>query len=231
MVKLNNEYKKFKGNIFYRLLWIKRLIRQLSRRKIYHVIGDSHVLNFLHEAFVIHHIGPATAYKLNSDISTTRSKQKVIKILNTIYNKKNMNVIFVFGEIDTRIHINKTSIEKRITLNRAVQDTVNHYISFLKFIKQEYPEINIYVFNVLPQGEEENIYNIPHYASIERRGEIAKKMNLYLNKQVVKKKFKFVNIYNNLIDKKGRRKSKFIFDKVHYNKKIIPFILDALNTK
>ena len=95
---------------------------------------------------------------MNFDKSTTNSKQKVIGILNCIYKNKPINVIFVFGELDARIHIYKTFKEKKISVDFLIQKTVESYTNFISFVKREYPLINVYIFNVLPQGEQGNIY-------------------------------------------------------------------------
>src|ERR1035437_3675552 len=95
---LLRKYKHIKGLVFFTYLKIAHKIRILTKRSVYHVIGDSHTTCFLNPNFVIHHIGPATAYKLNFDKSSTRGREKVLKILKKIYKQKSMNVIFIFGE-------------------------------------------------------------------------------------------------------------------------------------
>lgn len=224
------KYKNFKGIVFIQLLHLKRFFRIVLGKGVYYVIGDSHTLNFLHEAFIINHIGPATAYKLNFEKSTTNSKKKVLNILENIYKYKPINVIFVFGELDSRIHIFKISKEKKIDVNTLIVKTVESYIEFLKFVKKEFPLINIYVFNILPPGEEENIYNFSYYADIDKRREIAIKMNKVLQNKVDSNNYRFINIYNRLINRKGERKKKYVFDDVHFNKKIIPYILESIIT-
>ncbi len=207
---------------------LKRIIKGINEDNLYYVIGDSHTLCFQHEVFKIFHIGPATAYKLNFENSTTKSREKVLTILNKIYKDQPINVIFIFGEIDTRIHINKISYEKNIKIDKVIENTVKAYMEFLNFIKKKYPLINIYVFNLLPQGEEDNIYNYPFYASREKRMKIAEKMNLVLRRYIKKNKFKFIYIYDYLIDKGGNRKKEYIYDLIHYNRRIIPLVLENL---
>jgi len=123
MLSIHLQYKKTKGIIFFKTLEIKRFIRRVTNKPIFNVIGDSHTLCFQHEAFIIYHIGPATAYKLNFKKSTTKSKNKVLKILNKIYRNKPLNIIFVFGELDVRIHINNG-------YNKEIRDPRNWFISW-----------------------------------------------------------------------------------------------------
>lgn len=224
------QYKKFKAIIFFSFLNLKQGLRKILNRDIYHVIGDSHSLNFIHDAFIIHHVGPATAYKLNFEKSTTNSRKKVINILNKIYKNKPISVIFVFGELDARIHIYKIYKEKNININILIKKTIESYMDFLNLIKKRFPLINIYIFNVLPQGEEENVYKFSYYASMDKRRDIAENMNRLLVEHTRLNNIKFIDIYSKLIDRNGKRKKEYIFDDVHFNRKIIPYVLNSINT-
>lgn len=124
--------KKIKHYVFFSSLSLKRIIRKFKGEPIIHVIGDSHSLLFQHDLFIIHHIGPATAFKLSSNISTTDSKKKSWHILQSL-SKNNRNIVLlVFGEIDCRIHIYNASIKQNIPLEVAVQNTISAYSIFLK---------------------------------------------------------------------------------------------------
>lgn len=225
------QYKKIKGIIFFKTLEIKRFVRKIIKKPIYHVIGDSHTLCFQHESFIIHHIGPATAYRLNFEKSTIKSREKVLEIINKIYKNIPINILFVFGELDTRIHINKISNEKNISKSLVIDETIKSYMNFLKFIKKEFPLISVYVFNILPQGEEGNRYKFPFYANRQTRSKIAEEMNKKLKKSSSENKFKYIYIYDKLIDKDGNRIKKYVFDEVHFNRKIMPFVIDSLDNK
>lgn len=226
-----HKYKQFKGIVFFLYLDTKRFFRILLKKPIFYVIGDSHTLCFQHEAFKIIHIGPATAYKLNFKKSTTDSREKVISILDKIYKNKSLSIIFVLGELDVRIHINKALNVNKKTLTKTIEETVIFYTNFLKFIKHRHPLLNIYIFNVLPQGEQGNIYNYPSYATRKKRIIIAEKMNKILRAYARKYNFKFIYIYNKLIDKKGDRKKEYVYDDVHFNRKIMPLVIDSISKK
>lgn len=221
--------KSIKNKIFFYNLGVKRLIRKILNKPTYYVIGDSHTLNFIHEAFYINHVGPATAYKLSFKRSTTNSREKTLKIIEGFYKNKPVNVIFVFGELDARIHIYKYSKENKIAIDKTIARTINSYISFLKYIKKKFPLINIFVFNILPTGEEGNIYNFSFYPDEKQRRDIIKKMNNRLKAQCYENNFSFIYIYDSLVNKGGYRRKEYIHDKVHFNRKIIPFIISELN--
>lgn len=221
--------KQIKNFLFINQLNVKRIIRILMHEKIYYVIGDSHSTNFLHEAFIIKHIGPATAYRLKFINSLTQSNKKIFNILDSIYRNKQINVLFIFGEIDARIHVYNFSMEKKVSLHKAIDNTLKSYVTFLNSIKKKYPLINIYVFNILPTGEQKNIYKARYYANRIIRSKITEEINMKLEELSRKNGFKFLNIYNYLIKKNGKRKKEYIFDEAHYNRKTLPLILNELS--
>ncbi len=228
MSRVKYFYKQIKGFIFFSFINLKRNLNKLLGKPIFYVIGDSHTLCFQHEKFIINHIGPATAYKLIFDKTTSSGKDKIIRYINKIYKNRPINIIFVFGELDARIHINKISKQKNISRIEVIKKTVVSYMNFLKFIKSKYPMLNVYVFNVLPQGEQANIYKYPFYADRNERLKIAQKVNKYLEKYSRTNRFKFIYIFDKLVDKYGNRKKEYIFDDVHFNRKIIPYVLKEI---
>jgi len=228
MKQLINIYPRLRAFIFFTIIRIKRYIRVFLGKPIYYVIGDSHTLCFQSDYFEIFHVGPATAYKLNFKNSTTKGREKTINVLDKLYKNKKIYAIFVFGEIDARIHVNKFANEKKISIKEVIHNTAKSYLSFLNFVHRKYPLININVFNILPPGEEENIYNYAFYANRKKRQTIIKKLNKTLKDYSGKLGFNFIQVYEGLIDIKGDRKKEFIFDNAHYNRKIMPFVVEQL---
>ena len=91
-----------------------------------------------------------------------------------------------------------------------------------------YVKINVYFFNFLPQWNQKNIYNTPFYATREKRLKIARLTNKYLEKYSTLNNFKFINIFEELIDESGNINSAYIHDDVHFNRKIIPSMLKQI---
>jgi len=117
----------------------------LNRVPVLHVFGDSHSnLFFCHKNFLVHNVGPATAYNLINDSSSTKAKITIFKELNHIHFHE--PILFIFGEIDCRIHIyNKYIINKSKNLDYFIKVVVKRYISFLKDIQQKgYKNIILY---------------------------------------------------------------------------------------
>lgn len=223
--------RKGKHILFFSYLELKRKYRRVCGLPIIHVFGDSHSLLFQHELFTIHHMGPATAFKLSANKSTTNAKQKINNSLKEFPVDKKNYFLFVFGEIDCRIHINKASKIKKISITQAISQTVRAYGEFLIETKKIFPRSIIMVLNVLPSGEQENIYDVKHYPSRDLHLEIVKKFNKELKIFCEKHDLVFLEVFDELLDKKGERIKEYVFDSVHYNKKILPFIIRELKRR
>lgn len=230
-MSLSSVLKKIKHIGFNSYIKVKRIIRNVKKQPTIHVIGDSHSLAFQHESFIIHHIGPATSYKLNSSTSTTKSKEKIYKIIQEISRDKNATILFIFGEIDCRIHINKASKKFGISLEKSIENTVKEYEKFLQQMKKDFPKNTILVLNVLPAGEEKNIYKVKYYPSRKLHMQIVRKFNNSLDKFCKKEKIFFINVFDQLLDENDKRVKAYTFDAIHYNKKILPFIVNEINIR
>lgn len=220
--------RRIKHYLYFLFLTYRQIYRRKTDKPIIHVIGDSHALLFQNELFIIHHIGPATAYNLRSHNSSTRSREKINTLLLKLPQNKYNTVLFVFGDIDCRNHIYNISKKNNITLSLAIKNTINSYECFLKKVSDGYPHNRIILLNVLPPGEEKNIYNIQYYASRELQLKIIKEFNKQLRELCLKNNYIFLSVFNELLDNSNKRLKKYIFDSVHYNKKIVPFIIKEL---
>jgi len=223
--------KKLKHILFFTYLGICRIYRKILNKPTIYVFGDSHTINLQHELFRTTHVGPATAYNLISNSSITQAKKKIQSVLETLPCNQRHNLLFIFGEIDCRIHINKISRTKHKSLEWVVNSTVNRYIDFLRSIKKQFPKSIILVLNVLPAGEEKNIYNTKFYPSRDLHQKIVNLFNKKLNLECEKNSLIFISVFNELIDKEGKRIRKYVFDDIHFNKQIISFIIDKIFEK
>jgi lysophospholipase L1-like esterase len=223
--------KKFKNGLSLAKIIAKQKLRILHNQPIIHIIGDSHALLFQHELFKIHYIGPATAYNLLSLKSSNQSKQKTIEVLDNLKKLRDPLVMFVLGEIDSRIHIYKTHKAKNIPLPQVIEQTAHRYITHLQELQKLYPHINFMLFNVLPPGEQGNFYNYEHYADRPTRLTITEQFNQKLQELTTQHQIPFIQTYHELINKNKDRLAELIFDDIHFNNKIIPFIIKDIQEK
>lgn len=223
--------REAKHVLFFSYLRLKTQYRKLIHKPVIYVFGDSHSRSLQHELFIVNHVGPATAFKLPSDTSTTQAKKKIYISLKKFFPTKRYLILFMFGEIDCRIHINKISIITKRPLEAVVKDTVLSYGEFLRTVKTDYPNSTIMVLNVFPPGEEKNIYNTKFYPSRSLHMKIVRMFNATLEKFCSENNFLFLSVFEELINESGIRLKEYVFDNVHYNKNINPLIIKELKYK
>lgn len=87
------------------------------------------------------------------------------------------------------------------------------------------------VLNVLPPGEQSNIYNVDNYPSRNTQLEIAQLFNKALEEFCLQENIIFLSIFDKLLNSKKERIKKYIYDDVHYRKEIVPLIINQLKCK
>ena len=178
--------------------------------------------------FSVHHIGPATAYNLKNENSSTGSNLKLFDVLEKIDKSRDI-VILVFGEIDCRIHIYYKYMmgDMTIPMDQLIDKTVSNYGIVLKQLNDL--NINIIVCGIPAAGFEKNIYGYPFYASHEKRAMIYREFNEKLKYFCKINNYKYINIYSIVSDENGFIKKEYAADDVHLNEKILPFIEASLS--
>lgn len=212
---------------FYSYFWF--FYSSLFNKPVVHAIGDSHTKTYKKtRLFIVHHIGPATAYNLNKDTSNTNSKKKVFAIINKLNKKKDI-VMLVFGEIDCRIHIynqyRRSSGE--FTIDMLINNTVSNYGQILEQLK--HMGINFFVLGIPPASKQKNIYGYTFYAPPEIRSRINMEFNEKMKKYCIEKGIKYMDIYSKVSDKDGFILVDYAADEVHLNKKAGMFVRNWLD--
>ena len=178
------------------------LYSRLFKAPLIHVIGDSHSWAFKrHRSFIIHNIGPATAYNLVNQNSTIQSNKKLFQIIDRIDTKNDM-VVLVFGEIDCRVHFYNQYMKNngKVSLDKLMDMTIANYGKVLCQLKER--GVNFIVYGVLPASKyiirfppyatkkiREELFdsfknNYPHHASPELRSTINYQFNEKLNRYI-----------------------------------------------
>ena len=215
-------------------------------KPLIHVIGDSHSWAFKrNRSFIIHNIGPATAYNLNNKNSTVRSNEKLFDIIGRS-NIKNDVFILVFGEIDSRVHFYnqyKKSNEK-VSIDELMDKTISNYGEVLKHLKER--GVNFFVYGILPAPKhiirhppyatekmkrelfDEFKKDYPYLAGPRLRSQINKKFNERLKSYCSDNGYKYIDIYPVVADNDGFISDAFAADEIHVNGKIMGFIKQSL---
>jgi hypothetical protein len=206
------------------------LYARVLNKPIIHVVGDSHVVPFRGSMpFLAHHLGAATAYNLNKKNSSTKSNEKLFKVIEKL-GKKDI-VMLSFGEIDCRIHIyyqHKKS-DERYSISDLIDRTIANYGEVMAQLKQR--EVNFCVYCVSPATKVGNEYKYPFYGVPEVRSQINRMFNEKLKAFCWKNGYKFIDIYDKVADKDGLMLKEYSGDDIHLNKKAVGLVRAELREK
>ncbi len=195
-------------------------------------VGDSHSLRCFenHELiadskayFGYNKLDGKTAYKLKDH------DKRVRKIITPI---KNKHLIFVFGEVDVRIHIKRKHLQLGTPVETLIQNTAKRYTDYVAGLREE--GFDIHIFNVVPTGN----FIGPQFETWKKRLKYdfnttfkeRQSYTLMLNKESKnhcrQKAIPFINIYKHLIDEQGHRKKELVFDFSHINSKTADILME-----
>ncbi|MEW6245957.1 MAG: SGNH/GDSL hydrolase family protein [Nitrospirota bacterium] len=204
------------------------LTARLTHRPLVHVIGDSHVLAFKRQpSFLVYHVGPATAYKLGQDHSTTQGRQRVLRILNRV--KSGDIALLSFGEIDCRIHIyyQYKKHDERIPLSQWIDRTIVSYGAFLLDVAKR--GCRLCVYGIPPAGRQPNRYGYPYYAAPDLRVGIFREFNERLKAFCAAQSIPYIDIFVAASDGEGFISEEFASDEVHLNARAVEFVRGWFN--
>lgn len=181
------------------------------------VIGDSHVCMFQPaEAVAICHVGPATAYGLVNDKSTTGARIAVFQRLETNPLKSEDKLVLVFGEIDCRIHIYRQTVLKSSTFRDEVNLALGRYLKFIEDVSHRSPA-KLVILGVPPAGSQNNHYGYDYYGEWDERSAISRMWNDALESHVGNR---YLDCYGRFSDWDGRTKADYNnADGIHLNLK------------
>lgn len=164
-----------------------------------HTIGDSHSYSGWSE-IIIHHLGPRLCYSFGRD------KLNFCDIRNFNINDGD-TIIFCFGEIDCRCHINK-NINETNTYEDMINDIVHNYFEAIKLniITSQLKLKNICVYNVVPPIQKHNTIENPaqpYLGSDEERKSYVLYFNKKLKEKCIENNYIFFDIYDKYADENG----------------------------
>jgi hypothetical protein len=195
-------------------------------------VGDSHSLRCFEQhpaiadsttLFGYNKLDGKTAFNL------TRHEKKIRKIRRSLRDKE---LIFVFGEVDVRIHIKYKAAQTETDPAELIRRTAERYTDYVQELRQR--GYSIHVFNVVPTGNfsspeaeqwRKNL-SYPFLASHAERTCYTEEMNRQLRLECAAKQIPFIDIYPHLIDQQGRRKKELIYDFSHLNNKTADLVME-----
>ncbi len=195
-------------------------------------IGDSHSLR----CFENHpHIADSTVLRGYNKLdgktafNLTRHEKQVRKIRRSLRDK---HLIFVFGEVDVRIHIKYKAEQTGRQPRELIRRTADRYTDYVAGLRDR--GYRIHVFNVVPTGNFSTPEALrwrrnlcyPFLASREERTRYTETMNHYLAGFCKQKQIPFIDIYDHLVDDRGQRKKELVFDFSHLNSRTADLVME-----
>lgn len=204
------------------------LSSKVFKKPVVTVIGDSHTVFFnKRRGFIVFHIGPATAYYLKSEKSTTNSSKWLFSVLKQV-NKERDCLILVFGEIDCRIHIYNQHRKSHggVTISEAIDRTIASYGIVLERVACS--GFDFYVHGVPPASRQENVYGYRYYAPPEVRSGISREFNERLRDYCERHQYKYIDIYRRVVGQDGFTLKEFMEGDTHLNRKALELVEESL---
>ena len=184
-----------------------------------HTYGDSHAthyggwvdINIGGVEIVTNHLMGKLAYSFGRD------KLQVVKGVS-----ENDIIIFCFGEIDCRCHINKYEPE----WEHSIDNIVDSYFDNIKINVSRFDNLKTCVFNVVPPLERENPLNlwtevwankngVPATGTDEERKKYTEYMNKKISEKCVEFGYTFFDVYSEYCDEMGFLKRELSDDNCH----------------
>lgn len=129
-----------------------------------------------------------------------------------LFDKKTVHegdiVVFCFGEIDCRCHVGKYKPDWKKNVDSIVE---NYFLAIEKNVNQ-YKDLTVMVYNVVPQIQREHPKNAwmlpyqkntPHIGSDLERAEYTNYMNKKLFENCYKYCYNFIDVYEHYCDEQG----------------------------
>ena len=164
---------------------------------VVHTFGDSHSYSGWTniENIQIHHLGPKLCFTIG---------RYGINIEE--YNVNNSDtVIFCFGEIDCRCHINKHITETN-SYKQIINNIVDNYFIQIHDAVTKFDKLKTVIYNVVPPTLKKNTKGNPDYpysGTDEERKAYVLYFNEKLKQNCIEYKFLFFDVYNKYADSEG----------------------------
>ena len=155
------------------------------------------------------HLGPALAYNLNKNNTTTKAREKIEYLIRKKYLPPQSTILCCFGEIDLRVHILKLAETRNQSQRELIDNTLNNYIDFLLFLSRN--EYQVYCWGAIATQTNDAPDNLefPKYGDEINRNKATKYFNDKLGIMCKKNRIGFISIFDELVDKNYSTKKEF----------------------
>ncbi len=141
------------------------------------------------------------------------------------------HLIFVFGEVDVRIHIKYQHRKRNVATGILIRETAERYTDYVAGLREE--GYRIHVFNVVPTGDFStpsalrwrSRLRYPFLAGRAERTRYTEEMNRRLAACCRRRAIPFIDIYQHLVDETGRRRPELVYDFSHLNSRTADLVM------
>lgn len=175
-----------------------------------HVIGDSHARSFSYNSnFLPLFLGPGKNFNFVSDENLNNLINSTVKLLNLLDPE---NVLFVFGEADTRYYLGKGWHPWKTTLEKTpddfyhkVEKSIDRYARYLEVIEKY--SFNKIILGIIPTIRPE-------------QNAIASYYNSELKIFTANKNIHFINVFESMLDQENKIRDEYRIDQVHASNRV-----------
>lgn len=161
--------------------------------------------------FKVYRIGAVLAYSLNKQNTTLKGREKIFRLLKRT--PVGSRVLFAFGEIDCRAHIQKQAQKQQIEVSKVIDDTIKAYGEFLDEVQKL--GYHVYVWNAIPNIGNFISEEFPAIGTLEERMNIVNEFNNKVKNFCENSEKKFITIADELLDADNRIDKKYYMDDIH----------------
>lgn len=227
--------------MLWKLRFLIRRWRNAFAPAALHCIGDSHASFFSGEERMQpswprrsrdrirglrgYRVGPALAYNLVREGTTTRGRERVREILSTL--PHGSHVMLCFGEIDCRAHLSRQAARQDRPVGELVDDCVERYLAAGAEIAAmgfavSYWQVPPPSLHAEPGGE------FPIEGSFEQRLAITRAFNQTLASGAARHGHGMISVFDHLTDASGTPLPHYFLDGIHLSQHAMPVALAAL---
>lgn len=169
------------------------------------------------------HVGPATAYGLGKEGTSTQALEKITDHLDRRREEYGC-LLLSFGEIDCRVHIVRNAIVNQTSIDVEVEKVVDRYIEAVSALVKKY-DLPCVIWGPgpsSPPGKVNYHPSFPTVGGVLERNYAAKKFNDLLARKVVKGRIEHITIFDHLIDVGYVTKTEVLYDGCHLSSVMMP---------
>lgn len=215
---------------------------------IIHCVGDSHA-NFFsgfdimqpewpspeiqnrYPFFRSYRIGPALAYNLCDNNTTTKGRERLMALLEVI--PQGSWILFCFGEIDCRAHILLQAEKQTRPIEGVITEVVKRYFKVIKEVQSR--GYNPIIWGVAPSAPSDVNSKIVvplqflFQGSCSERNSVTRLFNMKCGELAEDCSALFINLFDYFIHPDQTPKLEFFIDEIHLSQKAMPIAINKIN--